>query len=244
MEKKEGLFVPELFPTNPLSRREFVRSTLIGSGALAFGGFLVKAPPQRSGTERERPRYSLIIVDYNKCTGCRTCEAVCSQANERVIINGEELLGLGNPAKARVKIANYIFPPVDVPSICVSCPDAPCVAACPVSPDPKTGRKALYRDEKTLAVKVDPDRCISCGNCVQACQERKVGIIKQDKKTGKPYGICTLCEGDPQCVKYCPYGALTHFTGDGRHFALPPDEIAGKLAELWYYSKKYKEAVK
>jgi len=235
MEEREGLFVPEFLAKNSLSRREFVKSALIGSGTLAFGGFLVKAE-EKQGTGGEKPRYSLVIVDYNKCTGCRTCEAVCSQANERVIIDGEELLGLGNPAEARVKVVSYNFPPVDVPNRCLECPDAPCIEACPVSPDPNTGRKALYRDEKTLAIKNDPERCIGCGNCARACEEKRVGIIKQDKKTGRPTTLCTLCEGDPQCVRYCPYDALTHFTGDGRHFALSPDKIAKRLAELWYYS--------
>jgi ferredoxin len=40
----------------------------------------------------------MVLVDYGKCTGCRTCEAVCSSHNRPVTINSEELPALGIPA--------------------------------------------------------------------------------------------------------------------------------------------------
>lgn len=47
---------------------------------------------------------------------------------------------------------HHYNPDVDVPTTCAICPDASCIDASPVTPDLKTGRKALYRDEKLLTI--------------------------------------------------------------------------------------------
>ena len=218
-----------------LPRREFIKTLGIGSGSLfAIGGWLIE-----NADAQENVTYSLVVVDFTKCTGCRTCEAVCSQVNNKVNIDGEELNGLGNPHSSNIRV-HYFNPPVDIPNRCVMCNDAPCVEACPVDPDPDTGKKALYRDEKTRAIKTDTDRCIGCGSCAQACSEKRVGAIILNPDTGKPAGICNLCEGDPACVKECPFGALTHVQGgvDGRYYGISPEKAAEKLISLWYYNIK------
>ena len=217
------------------SRREFLKTLGAGSGGLiAFGGWLVK-----SADAQEKAEYGLIVVDFNKCTGCRTCEAVCSQVNNKVKVDGEELSGLGNPHLSKVQVY-YFNPPVDIPNRCLQCKDAPCIEVCPVNPDPATGRKALYRDEKTLAVKTDLDRCIGCGACARTCSEKRVGAIILNPDTKKPEGICNLCEGDPACVRYCPFGALTYVKGgvDGSHYGLSPEKVAKQLTTLWYYNQE------
>jgi len=233
--KKRELSGHNLKEAKSFSRREFLHVIGVGSGALiSFGGWLAKTVNAQGKAE-----YGLIVVDFNKCTGCRTCEAVCSQANMKVNINGEELRGLGNPHFSNIRVM-YFNPPVDIPNRCLQCNDAPCIEACPVPPDPNTGRKALYRDEKTLAIMTDYDRCIGCGSCAQACTEKRVGAIIMDPDTSKPGGICNLCDGDPACVKYCPFGALTYVKGglDGRHYALPPEKIAQQLTTMWYYNQE------
>ena len=217
------------------SRRGFLKVLGAGScGLFTTGGWLIKSVDAQG-----RVRYGLIVVDFNKCTGCRTCEAVCSQANNKVTINGEILSGLGNPHLSNVRIISY-HPPVDVPQRCAQCSDAPCIEACPVSPDTKTGRKALYRDEKTIAVKTDHTRCIACGSCARTCSEIRTGAIILNPETNKPEGICTLCDGDPACVKYCPFGALSYVQGglDGRYYAHSSEEIAQQLINLWYYNQE------
>lgn len=217
--------------TSDVTRRDFLKVLGAGAGSLAFGGWLI-----RTVDAQDRPVYSMIVVDFNKCTGCRTCETTCAQHNFPVTVAGEEMWGLGNPAKSNVRVI-YFNPPVDVPNRCVMCEDAPCVESCPVDPDSTNGRKALYRDEKTLAVKNDPVRCIGCGTCADTCKENRVGAILMDKDTGKPTGICNLCEGNPTCVKQCPFGALTHIKRGlkGQHYALPPEEVAQQLMSLWYH---------
>jgi len=221
------------------SRREFLQNLALASGgAITMGGWLVEIPEAQAQAPggQQAPRYGLVLVDFDKCTGCRTCESICANANQKVEVNGEMLPDLGNPAKANIRVAVY-YPAVDIPNRCVSCSDAPCVASCPVPEDPQTKRKALYRDEKTLAVKVDADRCIACGMCANACKEQRTGAILLNPDTNRPEGICTLCEGDPQCVKYCPFGALSFSQGgvDTRHYAFNPDFLAKLLTEHYYY---------
>ena len=217
------------------SRRNFLKTmSVLTGGGISFGGWLVKTVDAQ-----QRATYGLVVVDFNKCTGCRTCEAICSQANGKVTINGEELFGLGNPHYSNIRVMNFT-PPVDIPNRCVQCSDAPCIEVCPVAPDSSTGRKALYRDEKTQAIKVDNERCTGCGSCARTCKELRVGAIILNLDTKKPEGICNLCEGDPACVKYCPFGALTYVQRglDGRHYAFSPEKIAEQLTTMWYYKQE------
>jgi anaerobic carbon-monoxide dehydrogenase iron sulfur subunit len=212
------------------SRRSFMKTTL-GSGAMVllgqFGVFRLA-----SARQGEKNSLTMIVVDYARCTGCRTCETVCSAYNHPKKVNGELLNGAGNPNLSNIKV--YAFnPDVDVPSVCAMCPDNPCIASCSVDPDPVTGRLALYRDSKTLAIANDPDRCIGCGSCAEAC---RVGVIVPHPETDKPERMCTLCNGDPRCVKYCPFEALSRVNVDtGQNFyALKPEKIAEQLIGEWY----------
>ena len=214
-----------------ISRRDFIKTTALGGGALlVFGDMgILRVVEIKAG---ESSFYSMILVDYAKCTGCRTCETVCSAYNHKQTVNGEVLNGLGNPYFSNIRVYGY-NPDVDIPSVCAMCPDNPCIEACPVEPDPNTGRKALYRDDKTFTIKSDFNRCIGCGSCAEAC---RVGIIIPNPKTNKPEGMCTLCDMDPQCVKYCPFGALSQarVNTDREYYGLKPDEIAADLFKRWY----------
>ena len=91
-------------------------------------------------------------------------------------------------------------------------------------------------DTATLAIKNDPNRCTGCGSCAEACSARSVGVIVPNLETNKPERMCTLCGGDPQCVKYCPYGALSlvEVNPDGEFYRMPPDIIAKELTKRWY----------
>lgn len=230
--QQPSLTLRELLPAPLQDRRSFLKTLTIG-GATVLVGALV---PGRvwSDQEEKAPQYGMILVDFNKCTGCRTCEAVCSQYNHKVKVDGEELAGLGNPYLTNIRV--YPFnPDADVPIVCVMCRDNPCIEACPVEAD-EQGRKALYRDPQTLAVRCDESRCIACGSCAEACRTQRVGAIIPNPLTNRPERLCTLCGGDPQCVKYCPYGALTFVESglDGKHYAVPPEKIADELIRRWY----------
>jgi len=223
MEKKKN--------NEHLSRRDFLRNVALGTGAtLLFSNFsLVTWHIDEKGILKG------IVVDYDKCTGCRTCATACSASNHRVLIDGEEVPGLGNPWLANIRVHRF-NPDVDVPNVCQMCPDAPCIAACPVEPDPGTGRKALYRDEEQHTIKCDTDRCIGCSSCAITCATERAGVIIPNPETGSPERMCTLCNGDPQCVKACPYGALSLVEVDTKRefYGMSPHEIASELMKKYY----------
>lgn len=216
------------------NRRDFMKRMAVGvAGSVLLDKFgLVHL----SSVQAEQAvTYRMIAVDLGKCTGCRTCEAVCSAFNHKVKVNGEWLNGLGNPHLTNIRVHGF-NPDVDIPAVCAMCPDNPCIEACPVEPHLETGRRALYRDEKTGAIKNDLERCIACGNCARACKAQRVGVIYSNPRTNKPERMCTLCDGDPQCVKYCPYGALSYVELDlgDKFYGKPPELIAKELIRRWY----------
>ncbi len=216
-------------PRPGLTRREFIQRVVIGSSSLVLSSGWGVFSVARAAEDAE---YTMILVDYSKCTGCRTCETACSAHNHPDLVDGKWLNGTGNPHLANIRV--YPFnPELDVPAVCAMCPDNPCIAACPVDPDPATGHRALYRDGETSAISNDPDRCIGCGRCAAAC---RVGVIAPHPRTGRPERMCTLCGGNPQCVQQCPFGALSHVTVDtsARFYGFRPEQVAAVLHPEWY----------
>jgi Fe-S-cluster-containing hydrogenase component 2 len=131
-----------------------------------------------------------LIFDPELCTGCRACELACSFINE----------GVFSPSKARIRVVKFDRDGIDVPTGCEHCEDAPCMIACPV--------RAIYRDEETYAVILDPDLCIGCKRCMIACPFGAIGF-DEDKKI---FFKCDLCMGDPECIKWCFTQAVRYST--------------------------------
>ncbi|HLN53309.1 MAG TPA: 4Fe-4S dicluster domain-containing protein [Lentimicrobium sp.] len=213
------------------TRRDFLRLLAIGGGGIIVLGnyrFLF-------ANQAENGVLKAIIVDFDKCAGCRTCETVCSAYQHQVVIDGEKLHGLGNPKLANIKVMHH-NPDVDIPTVCTNCPESLCIKYCPSEPDPVTGYKAIYRDPETLAINTNHKQCISCGSCASNCEREGAGIIVMNPVTEHPEHICDHCGGDPQCVKHCPYGALTFKDVDvtGAYFGMTHTEIAEKLFERYY----------
>ncbi len=213
------------------SRREFLKLLAIGGGGIVvLGNFrFLFANDVHGGTLKA------IVVDFDKCAGCRTCETVCSAFHNRVDVDGELLYGLGNPKLANIKVMHH-NPDVDIPTVCANCPDTPCVKYCPSEPNNITGHKAIYRDPVTLVIKTNHEQCISCGSCASNCEREGAGIIVMNPVTEHPEHICDHCGGDPQCVKHCPYDALSFHEVDVNraYFGMTHSEIAEKLFERYY----------
>ena len=220
--------------TKNISRRHFLNSIGFGgAGLVILGsyGFRLSYSPSKD-------KIRAIIVDFEKCSGCRTCEAVCAENKLRVIINGEEHNGLANLRHSNIMV-HHFNPDIDIPSTCALCDDAPCIEACPVEPHPETGRKALYRDENMGTILNDLERCIGCQSCDFACKNNRAGVIKPNPETGSPENICNLCGGDPQCVRNCPYDALKYaeFDNSYRFRAMAPRQIAEEMIMKMYNLK-------
>jgi carbon-monoxide dehydrogenase iron sulfur subunit len=65
---------------------------------------------------------------------------------------------------------------------------------------------AIKRDNRTGAWIVDSTKCIGCGACVEACPFGVITVSSDNNVAVK----CDLCNGNPQCVLWCPTGALTY----------------------------------
>ena len=132
-----------------------------------------------------------ISVNEARCSGCRACEVACVARHD----------GLFGTSTSRIRVTKVEHVGIERPSICRQCADAPCVASCPTT--------ALSRDPITSAILLDPDECLVCSACQDACV---FGGVSVHPATGLPL-ICDLCDGDPACVKRCVTGALAGAAG-------------------------------
>ncbi len=130
----------------------------------------------------------IIIADPARCTGCRTCEMVCSVKK----------VGMVNPARARIQVVRFEEYVLEMPMVCQQCETAPCMNACPV--------KAIERDHESGILKTNYDRCIGCRICMSACPFGATGYDPVARKVVK----CDQCDGDPTCVKFCETKALQY----------------------------------
>jgi Fe-S-cluster-containing hydrogenase component 2 len=230
-KKKAKKETPKL--SNP-TRRDFVKGVAIGAGAVALSPLLRKQAEAidfetfglKQALRGEKVAGGRVSFDYRKCTGCNTCEVTCAYYNFNEV----------NPSKSRIKIYTY-QPTVFVGIVCQQCGDRPCINACPVEPD-KDGRRALYENPKSKALAVNHDRCIQCGDCAKACAAQRNGNLTM---TEEDYpDACTLCGGDPQCVRKCPQGALSVMprTTDGMYAAKSADYLAKLYIETLYGGPK------
>lgn len=128
----------------------------------------------------------MLTVNHKICTGCKTCTLACSLSHHQIC----------NPALSRVHILKWTAEGLDVPVVCRQCTKAPCAAFCPVG--------AIHRSQKTGAWLIDPQSCIGCRDCLQACPFGAISLHPETWEVLK----CDLCGGDPQCVRFCEIGAL------------------------------------
>ncbi len=136
-------------------------------------------------------RAGKIWVNTDLCSGCKTCEYVCSLSHE----------GVADPDLSRIRVEQDVLDGFfSEPKPCMQCEAAPCMAAC------KKG--AIWQDSVTGAKIIDKEKCVGCGLCVQACpaSPKRVNLYINKKQAFK----CDLCGGSPKCVDFCPMGAITY----------------------------------
>jgi carbon-monoxide dehydrogenase iron sulfur subunit len=126
-----------------------------------------------------------IIIHSEQCTGCRLCESICVLYNEK----------MNDLSRSRIRILKKHSLGLSAPIVCLQCKKPPCLKACPVD--------AIKKEPNGL-VRIDEELCIGCEACISQCPFG-VMMALPDKVVK-----CELCNGDPQCVKYCATGAIEY----------------------------------
>jgi phenylglyoxylate dehydrogenase beta subunit len=127
-----------------------------------------------------------ILVDPERCTGCRRCEAACSLVKAKG----------GLFSAPRIHVASVEERGIFHPIVCRQCASPDCVEVCP------TGALSKSADGIT---RVDEERCVGCKMCVLACPYKGILYSEEGRKSVK----CDQCDGRPECVAQCTTGALT-----------------------------------
>jgi Fe-S-cluster-containing dehydrogenase component len=191
---------PDEADATGVSRRALLRIGLAGSLVVAAGGGCLSLTEALDDAKSEY----VLIVDLNKCAGCRACEKACNQRNHlpeeqsyiRILSRGDE--------------ENRWFLPVQ----CQHCQDAPCAAVCPVD--------ATYQHPSGVVL-VNEKTCVGCKYCVVACPYG-ARIYDEHKGVASKCWLCldwVLGGGEPACVQACLKG--------GRIFGRRSDPQIAKL---------------
>lgn len=148
-----------------------------------------------------------MVIDVEACVDCAACVVTC---------RAENAVPLGHSRNRLVERDRGVYPLLAVetsPVQCMQCEDAPCVRVCP------TG--ASYYSANGV-VRVNPDDCIGCRYCVEACPYDARYFDEASGTVDK----CTFCEHrvaegqEPACVATCPSRARTFGDLDDRSSAV------------------------
>ncbi|MFC2021162.1 4Fe-4S dicluster domain-containing protein [Chloroflexota bacterium] len=207
----------------PTTRREFLKVAGVG-GLSTVALYAIGCAPQTGKTASgDRDVFvanaqGMVIGNPARCVGCRRCELACTEYNE----------GKSQPSIARVNVRrNWGFGPRGVQlgywrgegrygnhrviqETCRQCPHpVPCQLACPYD--------AIEVIPKLNARVINQDKCHGCRTCQRACPWGMTTFDEEIKKATK----CHLCNGDPECVKACPSGALQYIPWEDRTKEIP-----------------------
>ena len=131
--------------------------------------------------------------DSKTCSGCRTCEIICSLSHESRI----------DLERSRIHLRSDPFQGSFIPIVCHQCADAPCYYVCPES--------AIEIEASSGRVLINESKCTGCQACEEACPFKAIRYHAERNRAFK----CDFCHGDPECVDWCPVNALgiTEFGG-------------------------------
>lgn len=143
-----------------------------------------------------------ILVRYERCLGCRSCELACAVAHSQ---SGTLAGALQEAKRPQKRVFVEQAGRFQVPVACRHCRNPRCVEVC------ATG--ALRRTPEGLVLNTGSSQtCIGCWTCIAVCP---YGAIRADYDAGvivKCDRTCLDEEGLPACVQACPTKALVFAT--------------------------------
>ena len=116
------------------------------------------------------PKFGMVI-DLQKCVGCGACAIACkTENNTQDRTNGQTFNWADYINRTEGKFPDVQF--ISLPVLCNHCTDAPCVAACPVTP------KAMHKNKNGITMH-NEKRCIGCRLCQEACPYSAKDVNKE-----------------------------------------------------------------
>jgi Fe-S-cluster-containing dehydrogenase component len=161
-----------------------------------------------SETEEISMDGKVLVLDQEKCTGCRQCELVCSIFHT----------GASNPSRSRIKVVKWEHVGFYLPTTCQNCEKPFCVEVCPT--------KACHTEVEHQRVVIDKNKCIGCKTCIIACPFGAPLFDTVERVTIK----CDFCDGNPQCASFCEIKAIRYVEADRINVAKKRD-ISFKFSE-------------
>lgn len=191
-----------------ISRRNFCKATGLLTTTAVINSTGLPRIAQGSG-----PTVSMLI-DTEKCTGCRVCVLACKQWNNLPLEVNKFFTNEEGKAKlSPIQWIDVVFKKhknetgkerwLYTRYSCMHCTEAACVISCPVN--------AMSHNDMGL-VEVDRERCIGCNYCISNCPFNVIGLDRNHNIARK----CDFCssrvekELSPACVEACPAGALAY----------------------------------
>lgn len=168
-----------------------------------------------------------LLFDNTKCVGCGSCMAACREKNQLPETDAPDLTA--NQFTVVKKTTAKNGEEVNYRRMCMHCEDPTCASVCPVGALKKTASGPVV---------YDPDICLGCRYCVQACPY----FVPKYEWTALAPRVrkCSFCadrvtQGKPNaCAEACPTGA----TIVGDRDALLKEARARLAAEPGKYVQK------
>ncbi|MCC6874460.1 MAG: polysulfide reductase NrfD [Sandaracinaceae bacterium] len=135
------------------------------------------------------------VIDNRSCIGCHACSTACKSENDvplgvyRTWVKYTET-GTFPSTQRHFQVTR-----------CNHCANPPCVRICPV--------EAMYQRDDGI-VEFDPDACIGCKACMQACPYDAIHIDPSSGTAAKGHYCAHRVEVglEPACVVVCPTHAI------------------------------------
>ena len=185
---------------NQITRRNFIKK-----GSLMVVGVLGLTLPLGSAQifAMDSTAVGVVLCDPSLCSGCRTCEALCSSRRYGYVSAEASLLTVDRDREKAVWTSGLYT--AKTCRQCVLSDNTPwCIVACPVQAI-QIAPEGTYGDTKARVI--DEEKCVGCGDCVEACPYEMI-IFNEEREVATK---CDLCGGNPLCVRGCPTGALIYY---------------------------------
>lgn len=204
-----------------MDRRTFLKlGGLAAATGIALPASQLLVASSRASTGNSSIEKWTMLVDLERCDGCKVCEEACRDENNVPLYTGNESGYTAywiRIAEARREVQGVHAPERPIPLLCNHCDEPPCAHVCPT--------KATFRRDDGL-VMIDEHRCIGCRYCVIACPYHARSMVFKDtpdeewtnrevpKLMRGVASKCTFCAHRlidnriPRCVEDCPNKAL------------------------------------